>query len=340
MEISLSTIKSVARFALPILLGVALLWWLYKDVDWDDVQSILQHQLDYGVLALSLLFGLFANVVRGLRWHLLIMPLVQGELKPKLSNAVATVLGAYTINMLIPRAGELWRCAEYKRRESVPFSSLVGTLISDRLTDVLCLGVILVAVLGLNSQFLFDLLLGGRDWSDVLQIWIQSPWLYIVVVIAFVVAGSSLWFVRRYPNNQVSRSLRSVCMGLASVRRMPSIGKFLTYSVLIWVGYFVFFYTSFFAFSFTEHLPMSAGFVAFAMSALSVLAPVQNGMGAWHWVVIATLVFYGVAESDAKTFALIVHLVQTLWITFVGLLAIIALPIINRGYSRVQKTII
>lgn len=337
MKISLSKIKSVVRFALPILLGVALLWWLYRDIDWADVQSIVQHQLDYGVLSFSLLFGLAANVVRGLRWHLLIMPLVQGEPKPKLANAVATVLGSYTINMVIPRAGELWRCAEYKRRESVSFSSLVGTLISDRLTDVLCLGLILVAVVGLNTQFFFDLVLKGRDWSAMLHSWSQSPWLYLGLVLAIAASGGGLWFVRRYPDNRISQTLRSVCLGLVSIRKMPQIGRFLAYSLLIWVGYFGFFYTSFFAFPFTNHLPINVGFVAFAMSALSVLAPVQNGMGAWHWVVIATLVFYGVAEPDAKTFALIVHLVQTLWITLVGLVAIVALPIINRGYQRITN---
>lgn len=313
---------------------MALLWWLYRDINWADVHSILTTQLNYGVLFLSLVFGLAANVVRGLRWQLLIDPLVAGEPRPRVVNAICTVLGSYTVNMALPRAGELWRCAEYKRRESIPFSSLLGTLISDRLTDIICLGLILLVVIVAHTDFFVMLLLEGRDWSGMTLALVRSPWLYVLLLLGALGIYAASILILRHPNNRFSLALRSVWRGIQSIRSMEYRGLFIGYSLLIWLGYFGFFYITFFAFPFTQGLPVGVGLIAFGMSALSVLAPVQNGMGAWHWMVITALVTYGVAETDAKSFALIVHLTQTLWITLVGLVAIVALPIINKHYKR------
>lgn len=330
-------LKSILRLVLPIVLGFGLLWWLYRDIDWGEVRSILETKLNYGVLAFSLIFGLGANVVRGLRWQLLIDPLTEGQPRPRLRNAIYTILGSYTVNMVIPRAGELWRCAEYKRREQIPFSSLLGTLITDRLTDVICLGLILVGVALANPDFFLGLLGQGRDWQGLLADLLGSPWLYLAFVLALLGFYALARLLKRHPEHRISQALHQVWAGIQSVRVMKYRGLFIIYSMLIWLGYFGFFYTAFFAFPFTRELSVGVALIAFGMSALSVLVPVQNGMGAWHWIVVMTLATYGVLQTDAKSFALIVHLTQTLWVTIVGLMAIIILPITNRGYVRIQQ---
>lgn len=281
------------------------------------------------------MFGLGANVIRGLRWQLLIEPLTEGQPRPRLRNAIYTVLGSYTVNMVIPRAGELWRCAEYKRREQISFSSLFGTLITDRLTDVVCLGFILLGVVLANPDFFLGLLGQGRDWQSMMAQLVASPWLYVALVLVAVGGYAVVRLLRRHPENRISQAVHQIWAGVQSIRAMKHRGLFILYSIAIWLGYFGFFYTAFLAFPFTRELPLSVGLIAFGMSALSVLAPVQNGMGAWHWMVVMTLGAYGVLQTDAKSFALIVHLTQTLWITLVGLIAIVILPITNRNYVRI-----
>ena len=115
---------------------------------------------------------------------------------------------------------------------------------------------------------------------------------------------------------------------------MKERGRFILYSFLIWIGYFLYFYVAFWAFPFTRGLGVGTALVAFALSSMSALVPVQAGMGAWHAAVIAVLVSSGVDANNAGGFALIVHSVQTLWITLVGLIGILILPAYNRNYSR------
>lgn len=323
------------RLGIPLVFGGLILWLVYRGIDMGAVDRVLRSQADYGVLALSLVFGLVANVIRGLRWHLLILPIVpKGETKPRLINSIATVLGSYTVNMCIPRAGELWRCAEYKRYERLTFSSLFGTMINDRLIDVFSLGLILGGAILLYGDFFSTFIRQVPFVWNGLHSLSNSIWIYVGVLILSLLLWLIWDYVRRHPEGKFVQILRSVVGGIGSIRQMPHRGLFLFYSLLIWLGYFGFFYTTFYAFPFTRDLPLEVGVTAFSLSSISVLIPVQGGLGPWHFVVITTLTLYGVAHVDAGAFALIVHTVQTLWITLVGLVAIIALPIINRAYGR------
>lgn len=328
-------LQALLRIVLPLLLGGVILWLLYRNTEWADVQKVLSAQLNYSVLAFSLIFGLIANIIRGLRWHLMIPPIVpEGEAMPKRINAILTVLGSYTVNMGIPRAGELWRCAEYKQREGLSFSSLFGTLINDRLADIICLSLILLGVvLGYQDLFLAFFTENPAQLQSLKQL-IYSPWLYLAIGLGLGMLYALYLLIRKRPDNKLSQFVKSLIAGILSIRSMQHRGLFITYSLLIWLCYFLFFYISFFAFPFTQDLGISVGLVAFALSSMSVLAPVQAGMGPWHFMVITTLSAYGVSRTDAGAFALIVHTTQTLWITLVGLVAILLLPWVNRKYER------
>lgn len=330
-----SKINATLRILLPLLLGAGLLYLLYRNTNWGDVQKIIQSDLDYSWLAFSLVFGLLANVVRGLRWQLLIPPIVpEGEAQPKLSNAILTVLGSYTINMGVPRAGELWRCAEYKRYEGLSFSSLLGTLINDRLADVMSLLLILICVVVGHQDFFWSFFADNPEKLERLQTFLASPYFLLVLLVLLVSFALFVYFVRKRPTAKLSQVVHSIIAGVSSIRAMKHRWLFVLYSLMIWGGYFLFFYTTFFAFPFTRELGISVALIAFALSSMSVLAPVQAGMGPWHFMVITTLTAYGVSRADAGAFALIVHTTQTLWISLVGLVAIIALPFLNKRYTR------
>lgn len=331
-----NTLKSSLRILLPLALGLVLLWLLYRNTKWGDVEAVLASDVDYKLLLFSLVFGLMSNLVRGLRWHLLVPPIVpEGEPRPRLINAILTVLGSYTVNMGIPRAGELWRCAEYKRYEGLSFSALLGTLINDRLADVISLMLILLCVLVGYQDFFLGFFADNPEQLQKLEGLLASPWLYVAMALGLLVLGAVVYLLRKRPENKIALFLQSLVDGVASIRTMEHRGRFLLYSLLIWIGYYLFFYTTFFAFPFTRELGAGVGLIAFALSSMSALAPVQAGMGPWHFMVITTLVSYGVSRTDAGAFALIVHTTQTLWITLVGLVAIIALPFVNKSYRRV-----
>ena len=333
-----ATLKSILWVILPLLLGGLGFYTLYRDTDWGELAKTLRTGVDYPVLLFSLLFGLMSNLCRGLRWELLVRPIATDGAPPRRINAICTVLGSYTVNMGIPRSGEVWRCVEMERREDLPFTGLFGTLIVDRLIDVCMLGMILVVIILSSTDFFLNYYIAHPELKEGLMQFIHSPWFIVLLVVGFLGLGAFIALLYYYPKSRLAQFFIQIGQGMVSIRRMPQRGKFLLLTALIWVGYFCYFYFALFAFEATSHLPLSVASIAFAMSSMSVIVPVQAGMGAWHAAVILTFTTFGMAEQPAKDFAFIVHTAQTLWITLVGLIAILALPWINRHYRRERTT--
>ena len=124
--------------------------------------------------------------------------------------------------------------------------------------------------------------------------------------------------------------LKNIWTGMKSIWYMEHKMRFVIETLLIWGGYFCYFYITFYAFEFTKDLGIVVGLITFTMSSIGVAVPVQGGIGPWHFMVIATLVCFGVNENDAAAFALVVHTVQTVWTGLCGLFGVVALPLTNR----------
>lgn len=162
----------------------------------------------------------------------------------------------------------------------------------------------------------------------------HSIWIYVGVIIFIV----GIWIVFTYMSNftlvqKVKGMLKNIWAGMKSVWLLEHKTRFLIETLLIWGGYFCYFYITFYAFDFTKDLGVVVGLIAFTMSSIGVAVPVQGGIGPWHFMVIATLVCFGVNENDAAAFALVVHTVQTIWTGLCGLFAIVALPVNNKENS-------
>lgn len=327
------TIKNILPFALAIL----FMWWLYRDIDLSRLWVFISTQVNYWILALSLLFGLLGNIFRGLRWQILILPLAPTTAPPKKGNVILTTLGTYCVNMLLPRAGEVWRSLSLAQREKISFASLLGTVLSDRLLDIVVIGgMTLALVLGYYGHLetvMYQFSLRTMDSATSSNMLLYS----IVGVSAIAILALCL---KRYIRSVLGRFrlfFSKVWGGVKTLFEMPHRGLFTLYTLLIWVCYFLFFFVTFFAFDFTQSLGIAVGFFAFTFSCIAVMIPIQAGMGAWHYAVIVSLVSYGVARSDAESFALVVHSVQTLWTTITGLFAIFALLLTDKKHRKVSN---
>jgi len=306
-----------------------LLWYLYRNQDIGAMVEVIKRGVNYPIIFFSLLFGLFGNVMRALRWSLLIDALGK---RVKRSNAVNAVLGNYAINMALPRVGEIWRCGVIARHEKIPFSKLLGTLFVDRLLDwvVVCLFTFCL--------FIFNISFFRRFFSENPPLFIEkaytaatSVYTYIIIAILAVVVWyvfvrlKHLAFVQK-----IREILNNVWEGIKSLWVIRHKTLFTVETLLIWLGYFLYFYITFYAFDFTSGLGIRIGLIAFAMSSISVAVPVQGGIGVWHFMVIYTLVAFGVSKTDAGAFALVVFTIQTLWLILTGLIGIVAIALMNR----------
>jgi hypothetical protein len=117
---------------------------------------------------------------------------------------------------------------------------------------------------------------------------------------------------------------------ILTVWKMNQKGLFILYTFLCWFGYYLYFYLCFYAFGFTEHLGPVAGLIVFAMSSLGVAAPTQGGIGAWHFMVITSLLVYGVTWEQGSAFAGAVFTIQSAWLILTGILSIFAIQYVKR----------
>ena len=142
--------RTLFKIFLPLILGFLLLWYLYSKMDFSEIWRVIRQGVRYDIILFSLLFGLAANIVRGLRWGLLIRSL--GD-KVKTGNVIHAVLGNYAVNLVLPRVGEVWRCGMITKYDKIPFTRLLGTLVIDRVSDTIMVGLITLSIFLFNFSF-------------------------------------------------------------------------------------------------------------------------------------------------------------------------------------------
>ena len=321
--------RALIKIALPLSLGVILLWYLYRNQDIGEMMNIIKKGVRYDIICYSLIFGLLGNIIRGLRWTVLIDSLGK---RVSRKNAVFAVLGNYAINMALPRVGEIWRCGIISKYEKIRFTKILGTLFVDRIMDTFVVGLLTLCLCVFNIGFFRKFFSENPPlFIETVYRMIVSVWTYVGIAILVLL----VWFVfvklkhLSFVQKMIA-TLNNIMEGVKSLWKNKKKTRFFVETILIWCCYFLYFYITFFAFDFTKDLGIRIGLIAFAMSSIGVAVPVQGGIGVWHFMVITTLVAFGVHVNDAGAFAMLVFAVQTVWIVLVGLLGIAALPLINR----------
>lgn len=315
--------KKTIKIIVPILLGGTILWWMYREFDFSRIANTLHHGMNWWWMAFSLVFGVLAQVFRGLRWQQTLAPL--GE-HPRRSTCIHAIFLSYASSLLIPRIGEVTRCGVLSRYEGTSFSKSLGTVITERIIDSLLILTIVVMVilsqLGVFSHFFQQT---GLNIGETLRGFTATG--YIVTAICIFITAVFLYFLlRRFTvPTKIRRMASDIKAGILSLRDVENKTLFTVYTLGIWVSYFLHFYLTFFCFSFSTDLGIQIALVAFIVGSIAVIVPTPNGMGPWHFAVKTIFVLYGVAATDAETFVLIVHSIQTALIPLLGVFSLMVL---------------
>ena len=320
--------KKVLQVIFPLLLGVFILVWVYRDFNFQRVGEVMLHGMDYGWIVLSLVFGVFANLFRGWRWKLALEPL--GEY-PKTSNSVYAIFISYASNLVIPRVGEVTRCGVLSKYDGVSFPKSLGTVVSERMIDTLCVGLITGMVL-LSQMPVFATFFAetGTDVGRYAEV-LTSGHFYLIVLCVVAIGLLGFFLIRNIALfAKLKGILQNVWQGIVALKDIKHIPLYIIYTLGIWVCYFFEFYLAFFAFDFSAHLGISAGLVMFVVGTLAVIVPTPNGAGPWHFAVMTMLMLYGVGKEDAGIFALLVHGIQTFLLILLGIYGLLALPFTNK----------
>lgn len=328
----IKTLKFVSFF----LIGILIFWMVYKDQDIVRLKEILTNEVNYFWIIVSLFLGLLSHISRTIRWNLMIEPLSH---KPRILNTFLAVMVGYLMNLALPRMGEISRCGVLARYEKISFTKLIGTVVLERLIDVIMLLLILLIVIFTQFGQLMEFLKNNPEVEEKLMNVVRSP---------FLIAGgisllAILWFFRnRIMSGAIIKKLlnfvNQFIEGFRSIQNMKKKGTFIFHSVFIWFLYFLMTYCVFFSFEFTSHLSPLAGLTVFVLGSFGMIAPVQGGIGAWHFMVIEGLALYGIDKADGQVYALLAHGSTTVMLIVLGLIGLLALPFVNE--RKTDQTIL
>ncbi len=324
--------SNIVKFTLFFSIGIFLFWITYKDQNATELLETVQHKVNYWWILLSLTFGLLSHISRTIRWNLLIQPLGK---TPRFINTFLAVMVGYFANLALPRMGEISRCGIISRYEKLPFSKVFGTVVLERILDILMLLVFLIITLTTQYGIITDFFSNNPGVSNKLStIFASSYTLYVIISLIIIFLLLKKHFKETRLFQKINQLVADFGDGFKTVKNLNNKWAFIGHTIFIWIMYYLMIYVCFFSFGFTSNLPAIAGLTVFVMGSLGMVAPVQGGIGAWHFMVIGTLILYLPhiinIRNLAGSFALVVHGSQTLMIIIMGTLSVIALPFINR----------
>lgn len=317
---------------LPLLLGAVILYWIYRDFDFSQLNAGLLG-MNWWWFTVSVFFGILSHAIRGWRWRLMLAPM--GYI-PRNDVCVYSIFIAYAANLVVPRVGEVSRCVVLDRYENVPFAQSLGTVVTERLLDTVMVLLITIAAVLLQWPVFMEFVVnsfgnadGGSNGSSLNEntIIIGVSLLAILLLLFFLMRKMSLW-------SKLKSFIARFWEGVSALGKIKNLPLFIFETVAIWFCYFMQFYISFFCFSFSSSLSVFAALLLFVGGSIAVAVPTPNGAGPWHFAVMSMMVLYGLAEGDAQLFALIVHTSQTLLIALLGIYAWIMLQFKKRNKQK------
>jgi uncharacterized protein (TIRG00374 family) len=309
---------------LPIALGVFLIWYSLSKLTSSDIDSIKNSfkTANYWWVIVSLFFGILSHLSRAYRWNFLLEPL---GYKPRLANNIMAVLIAYLLNLFIPRSGEIARAASIKKYENIPFEKAFGTIVAERVADVIMLGLIIATAFFLQTE-----LIGGYLFKDDEE---SSIYVKLFVFVILPILGYLLFrYLKKVKNPFIEKIvdfINGLVEGAKSILTMRRKWQFIFHTIFIWLMYVLMFYAVTFALPETTNLPFEAIIVGFVVGGLS-MALTNGGLGTYPVLVSGALVLYNVESNPALAFGWIMWTAQTLMVILFGGLSFLTLPIYNK----------
>ena len=256
-------------------------------------------------------------------------------LDAKLHNTFGSIMIAYFANLTIPRSGEIIRSVMISRYEDVEIEKAMGTIVTDRIIDVLSLmiaiGLAFILSFGkMNTYFKENI-----DLNNTLEQILSFPALAIVPVIGLCTIYLTYRNWDKLLDTMLGQKIYKIVSGFSdgikSIKDVENVTVFIFHSVIIWTMYYVMTYLCFLAFAPTSDLGLVAGLTVFVFGSLGIVFPSPGGMGSYHYLVGEALGFYNIGGADAFSFAMIVFISINLFCNiFFGLIFIILLPIIHK----------
>ncbi len=322
---------NILKFFVFLSFTIFLFWFVYKDQNFDEVCKSLKN-INYFWIFLALIFGILSNLSRAARWNLLIRAL---NYKPKFLNTFFAVMIMYLGNLAFPRLGEVSRVGILKKYEKIPFRNLLGTVIIERTIDFLMTFLVLLIVLLTQFDVFIKFFKKNPEITKILENFPSITVILFSFFVSIIFLITVFSFFKKYFKEtpfykKTSNFVKQILEGVKTIKNMDNKLLFIGHTFFIWFMYILMLYVTFFCFESMSDLSILVGITVMLMGSFGMIAPVQGGIGAWHFITIETLLIYGIPGQDAKIFALIMHGSMTVMFIVIGFISLISLPIYNK----------
>lgn len=323
-------IISFLKVALPLAFGAFLIWYVFKDLTSEEKKELYNafSTANYFWIFLSISFGVLSHMSRAARWKYTIQPLGK---TPGFWNSFFTVMIGYVANLALPRLGEVTRPGLLAKYEGLSFNKLFGTIVAERVADLIILATIMASIILLEFDMLKEMLFGFFENSSG-SFTVEN--LIILIVVAIVGATVFFFLMLSKSSNPFFEKIRElfkgVFEGLISIIKMENKGYFIMHTLFIWIMYIGMFYVCFFCLEETSDVPFTGVLASFVMGSLAIVF-VQGGLGVFPIAIMETLILYGVAKTSALALGWILWTSQTLMVIILGVLSIPLLRWVNRN---------
>ena len=316
-------IRKATNILLPFAIGGVIIWWMYRGFDFSKVSQTLRDGMDWNWMLISLIFGITAQVFRGLRWKQTLEPLDE---HPRMVDCIHAIFISYASSLVVPRSGEVIRCGILKKYDGTSFSKSLGTVLTERVIDSILILLICLIVFLLQLQTFTNFFAEtGTNFVSWLNTFTTTGWIVTICCLILTIIFVYILLKRVTGESKIKQIISDLKAGIFSLKDVDNKGLFTFYTLAIWVSYFLHFYIAFFSFEYTANLSLMTALVAFIIGSIAVVVPTPNGMGPWHFAVKTILVLYGVAATDAEMFVMIVWAVQTALMPVLGVYSLLCL---------------
>ncbi len=326
-----SKLLKILKFTGFLAIGGLLLYFAFRGINFES----LIHDLlsaEYKWVILSLVFAIISHISRAIRWNILIDPL---GYSPKLKNTFYSLMLGYLANFAFPRLGEVTRCASLAKKEKIPVDKLFGTVILERAIDLLSLLILLTILIifrfetfgGFFNDSIFiplsEKISSTLNFSKI--IWIGAGIVFVSMIAAYLKFREELSKIGIVI--KIKEIIKGILEGLKTVYKMKKFGAFLFYTVFIWLNYLIMTWVVVFALPSTSGLGIIDGLFLLVIGGLGMSAPVQGGIGAYHWIVSRGLfaVYENITIEEGLVFATLSHESQSLMILVIGIISFVLL---------------
>jgi uncharacterized protein (TIRG00374 family) len=311
------SIKKVLKIVLPLILGGFLVWYSLSKISMAVLIGYFK-EANYSWIFLGLFFGILSHLSRAYRWKFMLEPL---GFKPKFANNVLAVLVGYLVNLALPRAGEVSRALVLTNYENVPFEKGFGTIVAERIADLIMMLSIVMITLFVEFDFIYNLLTKNFNPTKIIIG-------LAVLIIGFYVFSS---FVKKAKSGfllKIKTFVTGLVEGVTSIFKMKNKWAFIFHTIFIWVMYVAMFWATIPAID-GLNVPLGGILIGFIAGGFSIAAT-NGGIGLYPIAVAGALALFDIPTEPATAFGWIMWTAQTAMIIVFGGLAFLVLPIYNK----------